>query len=238
MIFSCHLKGKARTGLCSRSAHQWLNPLECPPWQNSCSSYQNDADSYTAAMKKCPYCGALYPDDATLCAIDQTPFEEPATTRTGPSRRNLDPSVTLAIKTALAAFLINTGIYFIVGRTYLIIFNTHHPKHFLPSNAIEIVLTPAPIRWILMAEFFCFTCAVCLMRCRTKWQAVVAATVAFCMTAVLLLRGMFPVVFLPACFVGLLSNSTLGYIFGSLLQITIGIWLLNWFRQPAQPDGH
>jgi hypothetical protein len=27
-------------------------------------------------MKKCPYCGAEYPDDATACAIDQTPFGE------------------------------------------------------------------------------------------------------------------------------------------------------------------
>ena len=28
-------------------------------------------------MKNCPYCGAEYPDDATECAIDQTPFERP-----------------------------------------------------------------------------------------------------------------------------------------------------------------
>ena len=26
-------------------------------------------------MKKCPYCGAEYPDDVVACAIDQTPFE-------------------------------------------------------------------------------------------------------------------------------------------------------------------
>ena len=28
-------------------------------------------------MKKCPYCGAEHPDDATVCMIDQTPFDRP-----------------------------------------------------------------------------------------------------------------------------------------------------------------
>lgn len=27
-------------------------------------------------MKRCSYCGAEYPDDATECAVDKTPFEE------------------------------------------------------------------------------------------------------------------------------------------------------------------
>ena len=27
-------------------------------------------------MKKCPYCGAEYPDDTIECAVDKTPFEE------------------------------------------------------------------------------------------------------------------------------------------------------------------
>ena len=29
-------------------------------------------------MKKCSYCGAEYPDDAVICAVDHTPFERPA----------------------------------------------------------------------------------------------------------------------------------------------------------------
>lgn len=29
-------------------------------------------------MKTCSYCGAEYPDDAVICTIDRTPFEQPA----------------------------------------------------------------------------------------------------------------------------------------------------------------
>ncbi|HEY3762498.1 MAG TPA: DUF2007 domain-containing protein [Verrucomicrobiae bacterium] len=29
-------------------------------------------------MKTCPYCGAEYPDDTTICAADHTPLDRPA----------------------------------------------------------------------------------------------------------------------------------------------------------------
>jgi membrane protease YdiL (CAAX protease family) len=37
-----------------------------------------DRHEQNSPMKKCSYCGAEYPDDAVMCAIDHTPFEIPA----------------------------------------------------------------------------------------------------------------------------------------------------------------
>lgn len=34
-------------------------------------------------MKKCSYCGAEYPDDAKMCAVDHTPFEPAADSKSG-----------------------------------------------------------------------------------------------------------------------------------------------------------
>lgn len=36
-------------------------------------------------MKTCSYCGAEYPDDAVVCAVDHTPFETPAERLAEPS---------------------------------------------------------------------------------------------------------------------------------------------------------
>jgi hypothetical protein len=42
-------------------------------------------------MKKCSYCGAEYPDDAVMCAIDHTPFECPSEPSPPPESERLDP---------------------------------------------------------------------------------------------------------------------------------------------------
>jgi hypothetical protein len=40
-------------------------------------------------MKKCSYCGAEYPDDVTVCVIDQTPFNKTHFVGEPPSRMNI-----------------------------------------------------------------------------------------------------------------------------------------------------
>ena len=82
-----------------------------------------------------------------------------------------------------------------------------------------------------MTVFFAFTFAVCLKRCRNRWQAIAVATVTFSITALLLLQGKLPVLVLPAFFIGIIANSSAGYFLGSALQICAGAWLLGWFRR-------
>jgi membrane protease YdiL (CAAX protease family) len=36
-------------------------------------------------MKRCPYCGAEYPDDTVVCAVDQQPLPQPVDERTAPA---------------------------------------------------------------------------------------------------------------------------------------------------------
>lgn len=46
-------------------------------------------------MKRCSYCGKTYPDDATICAIDQTPLEDAE-----PPKRRIVRGVYLAVPRA------------------------------------------------------------------------------------------------------------------------------------------
>jgi hypothetical protein len=191
-----------------------------------------------AEMKKCPYCGAEYSDDATVCAIDQTPFEQelPPPTAT--------PSATLqflsgpAFTSGLGTFLINTAIYCAAGRVYLLIYNVLHSDYALP-NVQEIMMMNTTMRWILNACFVVFTLMVCRKRCRTICQAIVVTVITM---GIMILIQLAPLVMLavPALFIGFITHSSAGYFIGSAFQIIAAALLLGWFNMAKllrQHDG-
>jgi uncharacterized RDD family membrane protein YckC len=67
-------------------------------------------------MKKCPHCGKEYPDDATVCAIDQTSFDDPYNSPSdGPDYSKQDRSPYAGFAIRLLARLIDMTFGFFVA---------------------------------------------------------------------------------------------------------------------------
>ena len=188
------------------------------------------------SMKKCSYCGAEYPDDAVVCAVDQTSLDSPPPSPS--SRRLSQTSIGVAITSSLAALLISTGIYCAVGRFSLHIFQIHHPDSIVPSYARDAIVMYPGIGRLLMLGFAVFTFALCFKRCQKRWQAFIAAVVTLGILALpRFLPGALSLV--PAFMIGVTMNSSAGYYIGSAFQIGIGAWLLVWFsRRKIQDEKH
>jgi hypothetical protein len=61
-------------------------------------------------MKRCSYCGTEYSDDATVCALDQTPFEEPRSVEAAPVARTIRRKIPLSLS-IVSCYLIASGIF-------------------------------------------------------------------------------------------------------------------------------
>ena len=51
---------------------RWLTDITRP----ACLNLRPQACACENSMKKCPYCGAEYPDDLAVCPVDQTPIQK------------------------------------------------------------------------------------------------------------------------------------------------------------------
>jgi hypothetical protein len=197
-------------------------------------------------MKKCSYCGAENPDDAVVCAIDQTPFtaESPATFADAASWTPHSP-LALALTSGLAAFLICTGVFFAVGRIMLDIWRVHHPVDLgMPANYHDIgtFIHPA-ITWTMFSlGMLLFTFFVCYNRCQTELHGIITTITTLCIIALPTLGPMLApsmasfMMIAPVVLIGMSINVSAGYYIVAALQIVVGAWLLGWFRRKKPPN--
>ena len=61
-------------------------------------------------MKRCSYCGTEYPDDAMVCTLDQTPFEDPCLVEAPPVATTIRRKIPLSLS-IVSCYLIASGIF-------------------------------------------------------------------------------------------------------------------------------
>ncbi len=212
-------------------------------------------------MKKCSYCGAEYPDDAAMCAIDQTPFAAEARGKSTDVLSWMPRScLGLALASGLASVLICTAIYHggnkIIadssGLSELYDRETNVPvKLGIHVVSLPTDLSPDTMTWHGYTSFFClgalvFTSFVCLKRCQKKSHGVITTIITLGFIGLLtFVPGFAPSlvsfsVVNPMLLVGavifLTTESSAGLYIGAALQVAVGVWLLGWFRQRKPPN--
>jgi hypothetical protein len=204
-------------------------------------------------MKKCSYCGAEYPNDAVMCAIDQTPFASEAPTKFADIVRWTPKSpLELALTSGLAAFLICTSIYFAVGRVTLDIWRIHHVSDTVVPGKLGLYVSPPPSTWhtiprhsyvsLFSLGALIFTFIVCYNRCQKKSHGVITAIITFGIICLLTFMPFFVprlasfLWLVPTVIFTIITNSSVFFYIGAALQIFAGAWLLGWFRQQKPPN--
>jgi hypothetical protein len=197
-------------------------------------------------MKKCPFCSAEYPDDAVVCAIDQTPFtSEPPATFADAANWTPQSPFALALTSGLAAFLICTGIFFAIGRVMFDIWRMHHSVDAgMPANFHDIgtFIHPAITYTTFSLGTLLFTFFICYNRCQTELHGIITTIVTLCIIALLTLGPMLVpsmssfMMVVPVVLIGISINVSAGYYIVAALQIVVGAWLLGWFRRKKPPN--
>ena len=189
-------------------------------------------------MKRCSYCGAEYPDDATECAVDKTPFVADTTSTPQILSRTVESGLKLALLNGFGILLILLALFFAIGRLYA--------EHRMPPRQISNYIrfdvftstTPAPFIVLAAAVPIFF---VCRARSRERRYGIISAIVIILIAGVLsLLTKIIPTMMmmwcLPALLFGRDSDSSFGFYFGAVLQIVIGAWLVIWFHPCRSSD--
>jgi len=195
-------------------------------------------------MKKCSYCGAEYPDDAVVCATDQTPLTTDAPGKFADVVRWTPKSpLGLALTSGFAALLICTGIFYAIGRVMRDILRMHHVGTSVPANYDNVIFFHPAITWTLFSlGALLFTFFVCYNRCLKESHGIITAIITLGIIALLTLGPTFMpslfsfLWFVPVVLFGMSTHLSAVYYIVAALQIFAGVWLLGWFRQRKLPN--
>lgn len=190
-------------------------------------------------MKKCSYCGAEYPDDAVMCAIDHTPFAAEAQGEFSEGLRWPPKSAFgLAFTGGLGALLICTGVFFVVGRIERDITRMYQVGDTgVPASYDIVDFHHAVITYSLfMVGALLFTFFACYNRCLRESHGIITALITFAVIFLQTIGHIFIssfvifLYFVPVLVFGIALGSPIFFYVGGALQVLIGAWLLGWFR--------
>ncbi len=189
-------------------------------------------------MKNCNYCGRANVDQTDVCAGCGTKLSGDSADWRDLRLWVPRSDVGLAIAGGIASVLICTGMYFMGAKAAADFLKLFKLFHFNPIEAgrgriITSIAFYAP-QWFRICSTAVTTLVAVLIlrfRCRRSSHAIVAGVAAVPLIAFsILIPGIWTLA-LPSMLLGVLTASSLGFYFGSVLQLLVGAWLLGAFSQ-------